>query len=58
MSNNFMFKLKKIKNIFVNMKKDKDFLSIYGIKQLELKRILLKKENNFAHDFDFIKIKF
>jgi len=59
MSNNFMVKVKSIKNFFENIKKHRDLFSIYGIKQLELQRILLKKENNFFDDdFDLDKIKF
>lgn len=58
MSNNFIRIFKSIKNTICNIKKEKDFLSIYGIKELELQKILLKKENNFFDDFNFGKIKF
>jgi len=58
MSNNSIFKSKNIKNFFENIKKYKDFLSIYEIKQLELEKILLKKDGIVFDDIDFNKIKF
>lgn len=58
MSNNFMVIQKFFENICKITKSRNDLLSIYNIKERELKNILQQKENNILNtDIDFSKIK-
>lgn len=58
MSNNFMVIQKFFENICKITKSGNDLLSIYNIKERELKNILQQKENNILNtDIDFSKIK-